>query len=94
MAALEAGKHVFVEKPLALSLDDADALIERHRGSGLQAVVGFNLRSHRVAGPPASSCAPVRSARSARSRARSTTRASRCRTFPPGACAESTGVER
>ncbi len=49
MAALEAGKHVFVEKPLALSLDDADALIERHRGSGLQAVVGFNLRSHRVA---------------------------------------------
>ena len=48
LAALEAGKHVFVEKPLALSLDDADALIERHRGSGLQAVVGFNLRSHRV----------------------------------------------
>jgi predicted dehydrogenase len=49
MAALDAGKHVFVEKPLALTLADADALIERHRPSGLQAVVGFNLRSHRVA---------------------------------------------
>jgi myo-inositol 2-dehydrogenase / D-chiro-inositol 1-dehydrogenase len=49
LAALDAGKHLFVEKPLALSLDDADAMIERHRDSGVQAVVGFNLRSHRVA---------------------------------------------
>ena len=48
IAAIDAGKHVFVEKPLALSLDQADALIERHRASAVNAVVGFNLRSHRV----------------------------------------------
>ena len=48
LAAIDAGKHVFVEKPLALSLDEADALLERHRASSVEAVVGFNLRSHRV----------------------------------------------
>ena len=48
IAAIDAGKHVFVEKPLALSLEQADALLERHRASAVEAVVGFNLRSHRV----------------------------------------------
>jgi predicted dehydrogenase len=48
LAALDAGKHVFVEKPLALSLDEADALVERARSAGTTAVVGFNLRSHTI----------------------------------------------
>jgi myo-inositol 2-dehydrogenase / D-chiro-inositol 1-dehydrogenase len=47
LAALEAGKHLLVEKPLALSLDDCDLLVERAARSGLKAMVGFNLRWHR-----------------------------------------------
>jgi predicted dehydrogenase len=49
LAALDAGKHVLVEKPLALSLDDCDALVERASATGLRAMVGFNLRWHRHA---------------------------------------------
>ena len=48
LAALEAGKHVFVEKPLAATLADADRLVERATGVGLTAMVGFNLRFHRL----------------------------------------------
>ena len=46
LAALDAGKHVFVEKPLALSLDECDLLVERATESGLTTMVGFNLRWH------------------------------------------------
>jgi predicted dehydrogenase len=46
--AFEAGKHVLVEKPLALSMEDADRLVELSRQSRGKAVVGFNLRSHRL----------------------------------------------
>jgi myo-inositol 2-dehydrogenase/D-chiro-inositol 1-dehydrogenase len=49
LAALDAGKHVFVEKPLSLSLEEADRLIERAAPSPLKAQVGFNLRWHRLA---------------------------------------------
>ncbi len=35
LAALDAGKHVFSEKPLALSLDDADRIVDRARARGL-----------------------------------------------------------
>ena len=47
MAALAAGRHVMVEKPVALSLDDADALAEAAAAHPLVAAVGFNLRWHR-----------------------------------------------
>ncbi len=43
-AALDAGRHVLVEKPLALSLEGADQLVERASGFAGTATVGFNLR--------------------------------------------------
>lgn len=46
--ALDADKHVFVEKPLALSLDDADQLIERAAHTSRQVTVGFNFRWHHL----------------------------------------------
>ena len=48
IAALEAGKHVFLEKPVAPSLEDADRIAARAAGSELQVVVGFNFRRHRL----------------------------------------------
>jgi myo-inositol 2-dehydrogenase/D-chiro-inositol 1-dehydrogenase len=47
LAVLDAGKHLFIEKPLALSLDDSDRLIERANHSTAKIMVGFNLRWHR-----------------------------------------------
>ncbi|MFQ5812673.1 MAG: Gfo/Idh/MocA family oxidoreductase [Anaerolineae bacterium] len=42
--ALEAGKHVFVEKPLALTLADCWRVVETVRSSGRLISVGFNRR--------------------------------------------------
>jgi predicted dehydrogenase/threonine dehydrogenase-like Zn-dependent dehydrogenase len=42
--ALEAGKHVFVEKPLALSEPDLEAVSEALMASGRLLTVGFNRR--------------------------------------------------
>ena len=47
VAALEAGKHVLVEKPLANSLADAElmtAAAAKARAKGIQSMVGFNYR--------------------------------------------------
>jgi myo-inositol 2-dehydrogenase / D-chiro-inositol 1-dehydrogenase len=48
LAALAAGRHVFVEKPLALSLAEADRLVAAASASASKVLVGFNLRWHRL----------------------------------------------
>lgn len=44
VAAAQAGKHVFCEKPMALTLDDADRAIDAARTAGVALQVGFNRR--------------------------------------------------
>jgi predicted dehydrogenase len=47
IAALEAGKHVLVEKPLANTLAEAEAMAaaaKAARANGLQSMIGFNYR--------------------------------------------------
>jgi myo-inositol 2-dehydrogenase/D-chiro-inositol 1-dehydrogenase len=48
LAALDAGKHVLIEKPLALSLDDAERLSRRARAFSGKVMMGFNMRWHRL----------------------------------------------
>lgn len=43
-AALKAGKHVFVEKPLGLSREDIDSVEAAHTNAGRMLMVGFNRR--------------------------------------------------
>jgi len=44
IAALKTGKHVFVEKPLALSLEEINDIIEVYEQSNKTLTVGFNRR--------------------------------------------------
>jgi myo-inositol 2-dehydrogenase / D-chiro-inositol 1-dehydrogenase len=44
VAAVQAGKHVFCEKPMALTLADADRAIEAALAAGVALQVGFNRR--------------------------------------------------
>lgn len=46
ITVLDAGKHLFIEKPLALSLTDCDRLVERAARSPRKTQVGFNLRQN------------------------------------------------
>ena len=42
--AAEAGKHLLLEKPIALSLDDADRLVDAVHANGVASVVFFTFR--------------------------------------------------
>ena len=43
-AALEAGKHVLLEKPMALALEEADKLIEIAESNNLKFTIGYSQR--------------------------------------------------
>ena len=44
VAALEAGKHVFCEKPLYITIDGCDHILDTWKKSGKHLMVGFNMR--------------------------------------------------
>ncbi|HEY3396448.1 MAG TPA: Gfo/Idh/MocA family oxidoreductase [Armatimonadota bacterium] len=44
VAALEAGKHVFCEKPLSITVPGCDHILSAWQASGRQLMVGFNMR--------------------------------------------------
>ena len=46
--AFMAGKHVYVEKPMAMTLDEADEIIEAGRKAGRHLMVGHLLQYHPV----------------------------------------------
>lgn len=46
IAGLDAGVHVYVEKPIAMTLDDADRMIAAATASDRVAMVGHNFRMH------------------------------------------------
>src|SRR5262245_59073825 len=41
IAAARAGKHVLIEKPMVVNLDEADELIDAVRSSGVKAMVAY-----------------------------------------------------
>ncbi|CAG7648661.1 Gfo/Idh/MocA family protein [Paenibacillus allorhizosphaerae] len=44
VAALQAGKHVYCEKPLAISVEGCDRILEAWARSGKKLMMGFNMR--------------------------------------------------
>ncbi|OMI36210.1 Gfo/Idh/MocA family protein [Streptomyces sparsogenes] len=44
-AMAEAGKHIWIEKPVGLTAEDARAVAEAAAGAGVQGTVGFNYRN-------------------------------------------------
>ena len=44
IAALEAGKHVFCEKPMAIATEDCDRMLDAWQRSGKRFMVGMNMR--------------------------------------------------
>jgi predicted dehydrogenase len=46
LAAAEAGKHVLCEKPLALTLDECEEMVEACRAAGVKLGINFMMRFH------------------------------------------------
>jgi predicted dehydrogenase len=45
---VNSGKHLYLEKPIALSLEDGRRVVEAARRNGVTATIGFNFRFHRL----------------------------------------------
>jgi predicted dehydrogenase len=45
LQAMKAGKHIYLEKPVAPTSEQCREIIRAHRASGVTAYVGFNLRA-------------------------------------------------
>ena len=43
-AALKSGKHVYLEKPMAISISGCDRILQAWRESGVSLMMGFNMR--------------------------------------------------
>jgi predicted dehydrogenase len=48
IGAIRAGKHVYVEKPLALTSFDCERMIQEVNSAGAIAMTGFHMRFHRL----------------------------------------------
>jgi predicted dehydrogenase len=46
LRAMDAGCHVFMEKPIATSIEDAEAVVAKARETGRKLVLGYILRVH------------------------------------------------
>ncbi len=46
LAALEAGAHVFIEKPLAETVAEAERIVAKAKAAGKKLVIGYILRHH------------------------------------------------
>lgn len=44
LAALQAGKHVFLEKPMAITTEGCDRILRAWQTSGKRLMIGFNMR--------------------------------------------------
>lgn len=44
VAALQAGKHLFLEKPMAITTEGCDRILDVWRASGKRMMIGFNMR--------------------------------------------------
>jgi len=44
LAALQAGKHVFLEKPMAITIDGCDRILSTWKQAGVHLMIGFNMR--------------------------------------------------
>lgn len=48
MAAFDAGKHVYLEKPIGVDVAEAKRVVQSHQGSNVMVQMGFNYRYHRA----------------------------------------------
>jgi predicted dehydrogenase len=46
LKAMDAGCHVFIEKPLAETVERAEAIVQKAKATGLRLVIGYILRHH------------------------------------------------
>ena len=46
LAAIDRGKHVLVEKPMATSVEDADAMVTAARKAGVKLGIAYHMRWH------------------------------------------------